>query len=86
MLKRIGNNITARDDTFRIRSYGEARDKNGNILARAWCEAVVQRLPQYLDASDDPETPQADLTSSINRGFGRKLRIVSFRWLAGDEI
>ena len=86
VLKRIGNNITARDDTFRIRSYGEARDKNGNILARAWCEAVVQRLPQYLDASDDPETPQADLTSSINRGFGRKLRIVSFRWLAGDEI
>lgn len=86
VLKRIGNNITPRDDTFRIRAYGEAHDSAGNVLARAWCEAVVQRLPQYLDPSDAPETPQINLTSPLNQGFGRKLRIVSFRWLADDEI
>ena len=42
VLKRIGNQITPRDDTFTIRAYGEARDGAGQVTARAWCEAVVQ--------------------------------------------
>ncbi len=86
VLKRIGNNITVRDDTFTIRAYGEARGKNDEVNARAWCEAVVQRVPPYLDTSDKPETTHAELTSSINKKFGRKVRIVSFRWLSADEI
>ena len=86
LLKRIGNMITPRDDTFRIRGYGEARDVQGNVQARSWCEAVVQRLPAYLENADTPETATASLTSNINKKFGRRFHIVSFRWLSPDEI
>jgi hypothetical protein len=86
LLKRIGNMITPRDDTFRIRGYGEARDPQGKIQARARCEAVVQREPIYLDPTDTPETPAAILTSKINQTFGRRFHTVSFRWLSPDEI
>lgn len=86
LLKRIGNMITPRDDTFRIRGYGEARDAQGKIQARTWCEAVVQRLPAYLASADAPETQAASLTSNINKKFGRRFLTVSFRWLSPDEI
>ena len=86
LLKRIGNMITPRDDTFRIRGYGEARDAQGKIPARTWCEAVVQRLPAYLENANTPETATANLTSNTNKKFGRRFQIVSFRWLSPDEI
>jgi hypothetical protein len=77
--------ITARSDTFRIRAYGNSLNPfNGNIQAEAWCEVVVQRVPEYVNASDSPEVfPPLD---SINENFGRKYRIVGFRWLNSDEI
>src|SRR5690606_11922761 len=34
--------ITVRGDTFRIRAYGESRNNDGDVLAKAWCEAIVQ--------------------------------------------
>ncbi len=86
LLKRVGNMITPRDDTFRIRGYGESRDQAGAIRARSWCEAIVKRTPDYLDAIDTPETAAANLVSAINRTFGRRFEIVSFRWLSRDEI
>jgi hypothetical protein len=86
LLKRIGNMITPRDDTFRIRGYGEARDVRGTVQARSWCEAAVQRVPAFFDAADAPETPAAALTSNLNKRFGRHFQIVSFRWLSPDEI
>jgi hypothetical protein len=80
--------IQARSDTFVVRGYGEARSPDGTrILARAWCEAVVQRVPDYLDAAADPtETPYANLQSPVNRRFGRRFHITSFRWLPGGEM
>ena len=58
ILQTIGSNITTRGDTFVIRTYGETRDANNKVSAKAWCEVVVQRTPDYLaakplqDASD----------------------------------
>ncbi|MGC4013277.1 MAG: hypothetical protein QM755_01995 [Luteolibacter sp.] len=82
LLKRVGNGIAVRDDTFRIRGYGEAHDVTGKVVARAWCEAVVQRVPRYLDPGDAPESSFATLTSPLNKTFGRAFSVVSFRWLS----
>ncbi len=86
LLTVLGNTATVRADTFRIRAYGDARDPSGRIAAKAWCEAVVQRLPEFVDAADAPETAIKDLTSPSNSRFGRRFHIVSFRWLAKEEI
>ncbi len=78
---------TVRGDTFKIRSYGEATTPDGSrVLARAWCEAVVQRVPEFVDPSDDPETEADDLSSQVNQTFGRRFNVVSFRWLNEDEV
>ncbi len=84
LLTAFGSQITVRGDTFLIRTYGDSRDTAGNIQAKAWCEAVVQRTPEFVDSTDAPETA-ADL-SATNTAFGRKFSIVSFRWLSPDEI
>jgi hypothetical protein len=55
--------------------------------ARAWCEAVVQRVPGYVQpAADNPEIAPAALTSPENRRFGRAYKVISFRWLAPSDI
>jgi len=86
LLQVIGPSLSARSDTFRIRAYGESLDpESGNPVAKAWCEAVVQRLPEYLDSADAPTERGAEL-SEINKKFGRRFQIVSFRWLSPHEI
>jgi hypothetical protein len=87
--------LAARTDTFRIRAYGEVRDADDNIIAQATCEAVVQRLPGYMDAKidpnddgnepwdDDSETPTLNTT---NQTYGRRFEIRSFRWLDNNEV
>ncbi len=87
----LGSHITVRADTFTIRSYGEARDQTGkNITARAWCEAVVQRVPQFVDPTEAPTTVQAVLapgdSGSANEMFGRQYQVVSFRWLSPEDV
>jgi hypothetical protein len=81
--------LSARSDTFRIRAYGEVRDADDKIIAQATCEAVVQRLPEYVDPNnndpwdDDSETPTLN---AINQTYGRKFEIQSFRWLDQSEV
>jgi Tfp pilus assembly protein PilV len=77
---------TVRGDTFKIRSYGEATTQSGTVTARAWCETIVQRSPEFVDAADTPETPIASLTANANRKFGRRFNVVSFRWLSENEL
>lgn len=83
LLKPMAPVLSARSDTFIIRSYGDVR--NGDqVVAKAWCEAVVQRCPDYVDNSVQPwETPAADTNDET---FGRRFRVVSFRWLGEDEV
>lgn len=78
--------ISVRSDTFLIRAYGESKDGSGKTV-KAWCEAVVQRIPDYLDANTQATTPAADLPANgVNARFGRRMQIISFRWLAPNEI
>lgn len=76
--------ISVRSDTFTIRAYGDARDASGNVVARAYCEAVVQRVPNFVDPIDKAIAPIQDL-SEINATFGRKFEIVSIREIAQKE-
>ncbi len=85
VLQVIGPSITAKSDTFRIRAYGEALDASGKTTAKAWCEAIVQRTPSYLDPANVPTARGAEL-SDLNKTYGRKYQIVSFRWLSPQEI
>jgi len=48
ILSSLGSTLTARGDTFVIRTYGECRDPSDKVVAQAWCEAVVQRSAQPL--------------------------------------
>ncbi len=97
LLRPIANTLAVRDDTYRIRAYGESNDKTGKVVARAWCEAVVQRLPEYLDPANDADvsarlqdangvfSDNPEL-SPTNFRYGRKFRIDSFRWLSATEV
>lgn len=77
-----------RSDTFVIRTHGQAiNPATGAIEGRAWCEATVQRLPEYVEAAaDDAAVLPADLTSEVNKLNGRRFKIVSFRWLTLSDI
>ncbi len=82
LLQVLGPALTARSDSFVIRAYGDAVDSGGNVKARAWCEAVVQRTPEPMSPDVTGLNPE---TSGLG-GFGRRFRIQSFRWLSPDEI
>lgn len=82
----LGNAATARSDTFTVRGYGEARNRAGRVQATAVCEAVVQRFPDWLDSQDPIEAKPGDLNSAVNQNFGRRFRMVSFRWLSEEEV
>jgi hypothetical protein len=88
LLRILEPSATVRGDTFVIRAYGEAQDTNGTITARAYVEAVVQRVPEYVDPANRPSLnvyndPEAAVA---NKTFGRRFNIVSFRWLSPTEI
>jgi hypothetical protein len=88
LLRILGPSATVRGDTFVIRAYGEAQDASGNITARAYAEAVVQRVPDYVDLTDSPSINvySALGVSEANKNFGRRIRLMSFRWLSDTEI
>jgi hypothetical protein len=95
LLLPLAPRLAARSDTFRIRGYGEARSKDGTqILAKATCEAVVQRFPEYMDPATDATNnepwDEASLTGTtlnpINLKFGRRFKVIKFRWLSANEI
>lgn len=86
VLRPIAPILSARDDTFTIRAYGDARDATGKIItASATCEAVLRRTRDYVDPTDAAELTTLP-TSALNLTFGRRYQLVSFRWLSAGEI
>ncbi len=84
VLSSLGASLSARSDTFTIRTYGDSvNPATGDVTGRAWCEAVVQRLPDYVDSTAATATPAA---GSDAEKFGRRFHIVSFRWLSPEDI
>jgi hypothetical protein len=83
LLQVIGPALSARSDSFVIRTYGEAKNAAGEITARAWCEAVVQRTPDPI--APDPSGLNPD-PGQPEGAFGRSFKVVSFRWLSGAEV
>ncbi|HSI08414.1 MAG TPA: hypothetical protein VK985_07465 [Rariglobus sp.] len=88
LLNALGPVLAARSDTFRIRAYGDVLNPaTGNTTpeARAWCEAIVQRMPDYVDSANNPSVAPGSATAT-NQTFGRRFKIVSFQWLSASDI
>ena len=83
LLQVLGPVLAARSDTFVVRSYGEALDEDGEVVARAWCEAVVQRTPEPVHPDRSGLNPR---TTGEKNDFGRRFVVHSFRWLHADEV
>jgi len=81
----LGPVLAVRSDTFVVRAYGDAvNPATGAVAARAWCEAVVQRTPAYVDPADAPTATTG--LAAANQTYGRRFEIVAFRWLAPEEV
>lgn len=95
ILQRIAPFLTARGDTFVIRTYGEAgRSPTGGSVARARLEAVVRRTYGYVDPENTvgagayrfdsaAERFAEGALSPVNAAFGRRYEVVATRWIGG---
>ncbi len=97
ILAAVGSALSTRSDTFVIRCYGDATDplNPSKTLAGCWIEAVVQRIPEFCDPSQPPETEVCSptdgrlhnpLLSNINRALGRRFVILSARILTQQDL
>ena len=83
LLQILGPMLAARSDTFVIRAYGNATDRNGTVTAQAWCEAIVQRTPEPVAPDKtglNPEHPGQE------GDFGRRFVMTGFKWLRAEDI
>jgi len=77
---------STRSDTFLIRVYGETLNAvSEQPEARAWGEAVVQRLADFIEPGVAPELDTSAL-STTSLTLGRRFHVVSFRWLTPADI
>jgi hypothetical protein len=83
LLQALGSSIATRSDTFTLRCYGEASQDNGEA-GSTWLEAVVQRVPDYVDETNPPEATSG--LTSVNAVLGRRFKVISLRTLSADEI
>jgi hypothetical protein len=87
LLQVIGSFASVRSDTFRIRSYGEAlHPVTGKPHARAWCEAIVQRIPEPVNHGAANPSDSDYWEPQTGDSLGRKFKIIHFRWLSEDEV
>lgn len=81
----IGSSLRPRSDSFVVRGYGESVNAVGEVVAQAWCEAIVQRTPEPVHPDASGLNPLLkDDEEFID--FGRRFKMVNFKWLASDEV
>ena len=80
VVRSIASFASTRSDTFLIRAYGDTQNRvTGEIEGRAWCEALAQRVPTLVDGIEGDIMAKAD-------SFGRRFRVLYFRWLDASDI
>jgi hypothetical protein len=86
LLQALGPVLSARSDTFLIRSYGETLNPTTQAPAsKAYCEVVVQRMPDFINATTD-NAEAWPVNGPDNDKLGRRFKILSFRWLNTDDL
>lgn len=89
VLQALGPILATRSDTFIIRAYGETGTGLDGTTSSV-IELIVQRTPEYMNATMKPYERLQDLTSSpaktVNALLGRRFIVVSARWLDKSEI
>jgi hypothetical protein len=85
ILNSIGPFLNNRSNTFTIRTYGDSVDIHGEVTSTAYLEAVVQQVTDFVDPTDIATTHMDDI-STINNQFGRKFKIVSYKWLNESDL
>jgi len=86
VLQALAPVISPRSDTFTIRTRGEATDAGGNVTAKVILEAIVQRVPGWIDQVDRPYVAPSDLVSVVNRKFGRRFEITGIREIHPETL
>ena len=87
LLAPISSLLSVRSDTYRVRAYGNlgfSDDASGREKG-AYCELIVQRLPEYVDADNAPSDRGTEL-SPVNQSFGRRFKILRFRWMRESQL
>jgi hypothetical protein len=85
LLRPLAPILSARSDTFTIRAYGDVV-KDNKVVAKAWCEAVVQRKIDYVKSSEKLLPWENSNSNQLVENLGRKFEIVGFRWLNENEV
>ena len=97
ILAAVGSSLATRSDTFVIRCFGDAADplNPAKTVASCWIEAIVQRIPEFCDASQPPETEVSSptdgqlhnpLLNKVNKALGRRFVILSLRILGPNDL
>jgi hypothetical protein len=86
ILQTISHFLCTRGDTFLVRAVGHHVDSRGKVIERAYCEAIVQRVPEYVNKNENTPDDGPESLSKINKKFGRRYKIILFRWLDDNDI
>ncbi|MDR2432517.1 MAG: hypothetical protein LBD34_02075 [Puniceicoccales bacterium] len=86
ILQTTSHFLCTRGDTFLVRAVGNHVDSRGKVIEQAYCEAIVQRIPEYVNKNENAPDDAEENLSKINKKFGRRYKIILFRWLNSGDI
>ena len=68
-----------------VQETHKSTDIHGTVTSKAYLEVVVQQVTDFVDSTDIATTDMASI-STINQTFGRKFKIVSFKWINESDL